>query len=539
MRARLGIAVAALALGGCGGGSGSPLRGDMVAFLAIQQPDETTRLFVSDADGTHLRDVSPPLDPKGAVSEGFLWSPDRTHLAFTATPVYGGAYHLYVLAEGADAAVEVPAPVPNADVYGGDWSPDGGRLLLFTYESASSRTRLFAHAVAGGATTELTPPVPAGLSGVNTAHWSPDGTRVAFTAELLVDGKAELYSVAANGTDLHQVSKPPVAGAAGMDPYDGSFAWLADSSKLVFTGALDTIAKYEVYSASPDGTNHLRVSDPALYSTVWDFHLAPQGSRIAYRGKTGGPVNDPILALFGADAGGGANVLLGDPATWGEHAIGYGCAFSPDGTRVLFVAEKDLNFADTEHTLLVVPAVGGPATVLAAPSPGLLGASEFAWSPDGSRIAFGAERLDPTDGTVDALHVVSASGVVEADVWTSPSYGGSFKIEGLVWSPSSQAVFRAIDVNAGGSGGDMHFFVYDRVSHHDTYLGTNQLQSQQRIAAWTSQDDWLAYASGPVFPGAPGDTEMGLRRVPRDGAPVVPMTDTGNTGIYVIDVAVR
>jgi Tol biopolymer transport system component len=143
--------------GTCGGGdrvgSYSP-DGSRFVFNRVKcgsgpAPDRNERgaLFVADADGSYLRQLTPyglPWTHDGDVAR---WSPDGSRILF------GGAKgNLFTI------------------------RPDGGHLKQITLAVSGSRSFAIA------------------------PDWSPDGSRIVFT--LFVDGPSGIFTAATDGNDL-------------------------------------------------------------------------------------------------------------------------------------------------------------------------------------------------------------------------------------------------------------------------------------------------------------------------------------------------
>jgi Tol biopolymer transport system component len=185
------------------------------------------------------------------------------------------------------------------------------------------------------------------------------------------DGRAWSLDVAT--AELTQISSGEAFG-------DVEHSWSADGTQIAFS-RLSEVGTSSIYVAAADGTDErLLVEDAA--SPAW----SPDDARIAYRNT------DPFAgasALWTIDVDTGETLELAEQAT--------GPRWSPDGTRIAFISGDPSSFDPFDMPpaeLRIVNADGTGLQTLAESAPF---APAPAWSPDGTLIAFNA----PSDGDGD------------------------------------------------------------------------------------------------------------------------------------------
>lgn len=277
-------------------------------------------------------------------------SPDGELVAYVTTAQGRAALAVTPAAGGPESVLtSEPAP-PAAASYGGgvfDWTPDADGLVF-----AGTDGGLWWVAINGGPARPVAEPHPAGPAGAPAV--APDGTRVAYVI------------------DQHHVAVTPI------DPAEGWPNRLTSDADFCFDPS---------WSPLSDRVAWHEWDVPAM---AWD------SSRVLVAAVGGTGSAEPVVV-----AGGGAD--LPNAVSTGQPR------FSPDGTRLGFVSDEDgwLNLwaADRDGT--------DPKPLLSEeiehgfPTWGL-GQRSFAWSPDGTRIAFTRNQ----DGFVRLCVLDLASGAV-------------------------------------------------------------------------------------------------------------------------------
>jgi Tol biopolymer transport system component len=234
---------------------------------------------------------------------------------------------------------------------------------------------------------------------------------------------------------------------------------------------------FEVYVMDADGNNVVRLTD----NPGWDMApvWSPDGTQIAFMSSrddpdprgcltSGNGCNDEIYVM---DADGdNVTCLTCDPAPDGP------ADWSPDGTRIAFVSERDGN-----PEIYVMNADGSNVTRLTN-DPATDGSP--AWSPDGSKIAFGSDR----DGNAD-IYVMDADGSNVTRLTDDLADD-----EDPAWSPDGVKIA----------------FDSDRYGGFDIYVMDTNGSNVTRLTsdpAWDNHVDWSPDGTRIVFMSSRGDPE--------------------------------
>lgn len=257
--------------------------------------------------------------------------------------------------------------------------------------------------------------------GNDAPNWSPDGKRIAFTT--FRHGRSDIYVVNADGSGERRLTTDPAA--------DDLATWSPDGAKIAFVSNRNE--NFDVFTMNADGTAETRLTtDPEDdFSPSW----APDSKRIVFRSN-----RDQNGEIYTMNADGSQQTrLTNDPAsdhspTWGPNGkiafvsqrqgIGiyvmnedgtdlhrvnafasnrneYKPNWSPDGTKIAFQADRDIPVGNTE--IYVMNADGSNQKRLT----NYPGHDDWPdWSPDGSQIVFsrGASFLTPE------IYVMGAAG---------------------------------------------------------------------------------------------------------------------------------
>jgi len=305
------------------------------------------------------------------------------------------------------------------------------------------------------------------MSGADSGEpiWSPDSKKIAFVSTCALNG-----SDAAGTANNIWVINADGSGAAPLTHLTASgntywnLAWSPDSKKLAFASsaaldgsdALNTNAAVNVWVMNADGTaatpvTRLTVAEP---DGSWTSQLpvwSPDSTRLAFLSVgaldgTNALNPNRVFNIWTAKADGSSAAPLTRLSANGVSQT-YP-AWSPDGTKISFIAQRALDGTDAPSptngsNLWTINADGTATTHLTS-----FTTNDFmfypVWSPDGRKLVFGSARA--FDGS-DAFNVNSTT-----NVWTINSDGtGAFAVSRLTttginfvlpltWSPDGKKI---------------------------------------------------------------------------------------------------
>jgi Tol biopolymer transport system component len=177
-----------------------------------------------------------------------------------------------------------------------------------------------------------------------------------------------------------------------------------------------------IVAMNADGSDALRLTSGEFHDQ--DPDVSPDGKRIAFQSDREGDPNlgAPAIWIMNADGSGQIPLVLG-PA--------YNPDWSPDGRRIAYVGASD----HWGGPILVRDVDGGDTRALTTPDPFAAVIAEDAspaWSPDGTRLAFG--RAELVGGTLTGIWVMNADGTGATRVTQSRLWGGMSP----AWSPDGR-----------------------------------------------------------------------------------------------------
>ena len=217
------------------------------------------------------------------------WSPDGSQIVYTCD--YGGDTNIWIANADGSNAVQLTTQ-PNVD-WDPAWSPDGSKILFSHDRDGNDAVyNVWTIDVDGSDLTQLT----LGNSWETAAVWTPDGSQIAF------DG---IYVINADGSNQQLT-------ALGAHP-----SFRGDGTRMVYTNG------NEIYTADPDGSNQVRLTNDAFLD--WHPDFSTDGSKIVFTSN-----RDGTSAIWTMDADGSNLFRVADCSPSGEPQ------WSPDGSTIIF-----------------------------------------------------------------------------------------------------------------------------------------------------------------------------------------------------------
>jgi len=385
--------------------------------------------------GAQVGKLSGPLGPGRDVIQ-FAISPDGARAVYRADADRDEVFELYsVTTGGTGAPVKLHAALPSGrTVFGFLLDPYGARVVYHSNPVSSGKIELFSvPADASLAPVRLNGPFSVVTGGVQTIALfgeplyavTPDGARVVFVAVMDVGVQADIYSAPIDGS-TPAIKLNPTFGLVGGKSVStvSHFRISADGSRVVYEAVQDTDGVVELYSVPVDGSSPSVKLNGALVTdgdVVTDaFAIAADSTRVVYLADQD---SDRVNELYSAPLDGSSTALkINAPLTSGGEVL-RDFALAPDGTRVLYRADQDV---DGAVQLYSVPLDGSQAPVaLGGSSTSGRTVMHFAISPDGSRVAYCADQdsfhlLAPFSAPVDGSAPATALATLlppDADVF--------------------------------------------------------------------------------------------------------------------------
>jgi Tol biopolymer transport system component len=248
-----------------------------------------------------------------------------------------GTSNIYRMRQNGSQIVNL---TPSTESYGGDWSPDGSRIVFTSLRNQKDGIYLM--------NADGSDPTWLGVAG-GAPTWSPDGRRILFVNGGTFTSDGTIYVMNADGSGVTALT-------TGRSP-----DWSPDGTRIAFervASCVVDICSSDIYVMAENGTQIRRlVANSGLADNLSSPAWSPDGSRIAYGRR---------CCLFGSNQSGVWVISPsgGTPARIDTHPVAGGPIWSPDGSAIAFAAEQTNSTTD----LMVIPSGGGGGVVLAKSS---------------------------------------------------------------------------------------------------------------------------------------------------------------------------
>ena len=360
--------------------------------------------------------LNQPLDFAHPDIRSFAITPDGQTVLYTAyVASQSNRLHLWsVPITGATPAAPI-TQLSSATMVGGGSvttfviSPDSARVVFRASVANIATPELFSVALAPS--TVL--PTPITLSGSITAGGGVDssGTLVGFTSspiQITSDSATVLFVADRVSSGVHDLWSVPITGATVSAPLTNlsqilvnggnltAYEIAADGVRVVFSADRATVNLIDLWSAplAPSATaptiTRLSPTFANVFQRVAGFHISPTAPyTVVFRGDVLTATNDELFSVPINGSSAAVRISQSSMVTGGDV---YDFHISPDGTRVLFSADAEI---DGRFELWSVAPSGGAIAKVSGTmvSGGSVQVPEdFAFSANSQRAVFIANR---------------------------------------------------------------------------------------------------------------------------------------------------
>ena len=329
------------------------------------------------------------------------------------------------------------------------YAPDAKNVAFVSDDATANARDVYLVSLAGGTPAVLISPArgagTASKLNADQVVFSRDGRYVAFTGDFAADNVVQLWIYDTQTSTLTEIVSAadvgtPVGGPGGVT---NPIAWDA-AGRLYFTASLGTDGAptaFRLYMATAAAGKQVVTGTLTNAEQVGSFGISPDGNTLV------ASITDAAGAypykLYTLPAGGGA--------TTGILAAGYTFAagnatpnpdfakpmvFSPDGTKIAFVADYQAANADYELFVVDAQANSTPVRLFKVTPAANRDAKWIAWSLNSSRVAFTSDEGATGAGNARLFmtnDIVTPDQVLQP-VITTPA-GGGFVSAAPYWTP--------------------------------------------------------------------------------------------------------
>ncbi|MFG1359730.1 tandem-95 repeat protein [Xanthobacter pseudotagetidis] len=415
--------------------------------------------------------------PGNSNSYGHQFSPDGSKVLFQsyASDLVEGDTNGFqdVFVKDLETGAVTLVSSSSSGVPGNEWSngyrfsPDGTKVLFESYAAnlvegdTNGTTDVFVKDLETGALT-LVSSSGSGTPGNGfsyEARFSPDGTKVLFqsSASNLVEGDT-------NGRDdvfvkdLETGAVTLVNSSSSGSPGNGysyGYQFFSDGAKVLFSSTASNLVEGDANGVDDVFVKDLESGAVALVNSSssgtagngrsYGYQFSPDGTKVLFVSAAGNLVEGDANGtddVFVKDLQTGA-VTLVSSSNAGAPGNGWssGVQFSPDGTKVLFESSST-NLVDSEsnriQNIFVKDLNSGEVTLVNSSSSGEPGsdmASQFKFSPDGTKVLFVSRASNLVDGDTNETYDVFVKDLATGEltlVSASADYGKPLGLSGFL-----------------------------------------------------------------------------------------------------------
>ncbi len=322
---------------------------------------------------------------------------------------------------------------------------------------------------------------------------SPDARWVAYTADDGMSTASRLYLANSDGSGVTLLSGE----FNNADAEVLEFHWSPEGTRLIFLADGETANKYELYSVTADGAAAPTLISGSISPSLYDIRspgFSPDGRYVSYLVTDN---NRAIgLNIHDTQVGGRDSTRVSQPALDSQfpaYADIARYAWSPDGSRLAYRADTK---SDAQYEIFTVNPDGTAHALGNGNSGGAVYIGDFGWSADGRYIGEAVRRLsDNSYVGLNVWDVEAQSGVRVAD---------ASDYIGFAWSHGGARL--AFGDNHEDTSGPMRLYVYapETAALTGVAHGGDAGESVERFA-FSPNDASLAYVTGGGLYAVQGD----------------------------------